>query len=184
MYDYTYPSNPLQISSQLPSNCEIRLDTTPVLHPYVARICPHVGYFLIWYTDPEKYPDITPIARKAKQEDKQSLSLADNNKIEYAQALVYPYEHEVIIGTVKYYNYMRVLGNNATRKLLKDVWKDIVNMFGDKKIICPTGSYFQALHFVLNQKKIPVSSYSDKIMKPSGFKHHKDYWIRDANILD
>lgn len=184
MFDYEYPSNPLQLLSPLPSNCEIKLDTTPVQHPYVVRLCPHVGYFLIWYTDPEQYPEITPIAQRAKKEDTQSLSLDDNNKIEYAQALIYPYKDEIIIGTVKYYNYMRLLGNHATRKLLRGVWKDIIKSFGDRKIICPTGSHFKLLHLCINQKKIPVSSYSDKIMKPAGFKHQKDYWIRDANILD
>lgn len=184
MYVYDYPANPLSIRGSLPDKCTSILDITPFVHPYVPRICPEQGHFLIWYTDPHQFPGITSHSRKAKVEDHQSISIPNPNKIEYAQALIYPYENEVIIGTVKYYNYMRYLGNIGTRDLLKEVWGDIIKMFGDKKIICPTGSYFQLLHLAINQKRIPVSSYSAKIMKPLGFKHTEDFWVRDADILD
>lgn len=183
MYEYEKKTNSLA-SLGLPVNVDIKLDVTPVQHPYVARICANQGYFLIWYASPGKWPEITPVARKAKIEETQSISLNNPNKIEYAQALIYPYDDEVIIGTVKYYNYMRVLGNNATNKILKNVWKDIITMFGDRKIICPSGSYFQLLHFVMNQKKIPRSAYKENLMKSLRFKRNGDYWIRDANLLD
>lgn len=184
MYQYDYIPNQLQIEGGLSDNCQVILDITPQVYPYVARICPNQGHFLIWYTDEKEYPEITEHSRRAKIEDTQSISIPDPNKIEYAQALIYPYEDEIIIGTVKYYNYMRYLGNHGTRNLLKEVWRDIIRMFGNRKIICPTGTYFQVLHMALNQKRIPVSSYSDKIMKPMGFKHTDDFWIRDADLLD
>ena len=182
MYDYEEPANPLN-PLFLPNNVDVYLDDTPTEYPYVARICPTQGYFLIWHTNETTYPEITPMALSCKNE-KQSKTCPELNKIEIGQVVVYPFEDEVIIGTVKYYNYMKVLGQAETNKIIKSIWKDMIAIFGNRKIICPAGSYFEWLHLCINQKKIPHSSYKEKLMKSLGFKRSGNYWIRDANLLD
>ena len=107
MLEYSEESNPLN-ALKLPDNVDVYLDDTPTEYPYVARICPNQGYFLIWHTDEHTYPQITPIALSCKNEP-QSKTCPELDKIEIGQVVVYPYDNEVIIGTVKYYNYMRVL---------------------------------------------------------------------------
>lgn len=181
MYDYEESANPLN-PLFLAKNVDVYLDDTPTEYPYVARICATQGYFLIWHTSETTYPEITPLALSCKNE-KQSKTCPELHKIEIGQAVIYPFTDEVIIGTIKYYNYMKILGQNKTNKIIKAIWKDIIAMFGDRKIICPSGSYFEWLHMSINQKKIPHSSYKENLMKSMGFKRVGNYWIRNANLL-
>ena len=176
MYEYSEESKPIN-PRQLPNNVDILLDDTPVQFPYVPRICPHQGYFLIWYGDKDTYPEITDMALACKNEP-QSKTCKELEKIEYGQALVYPYEDEVILGTVKYYGYMQNLGQAATKKILKQIWKDIVDMFGHKKIICPTGSFLEWCHLSMNQTRIPRGPYRESTLQSLGFKKQGDFWVR------
>ena len=97
--------------------------------------------------------------------------------------IVYPYNDEVIIGTVKYAGYLKKRTKSERTKLLKEVWKDIVTMFGDKKIICPSGTYFDYIHLCINQKRAPHEAYYKRLMQRNGFIREGDYWIRNANLL-
>lgn len=177
MLEYSEGSNPLNALT-IPSNVDVTLETTPTEHPYVARICPNQGHVLIWYTDKNKYPNI-----KVTKGGDQTFWCKEEWKLEYGMAIVYPYEKEVIIGTVKYYGYMQNLGRVETNKIIRNLWSDIIKMFGDRKIICPSGTYMELLHMVINQKRIPRNSYKKQILEPFGFKREGDYWIRDANLL-
>ena len=177
MLEYSKGPNPLNALT-IPSNVDVTLETTPTEHPYVARICPNQGHVLIWYTDKSKYPQI-----EVTKGGDQTFWCNEDWKLEYGMAIIYPYEEEVIIGTVKYYGYMQVLGRVETNKIIKNLWNDIIHMFGDRKIICPSGTYMELLHMVINQKRIPRNSYKKQILEPLGFKRQGDYWIRDANLL-
>lgn len=177
MLEYSEESNPL-CALVLPNNVDVTLETTPTEYPYVARICPNRGHVLIWYTHRDNYPEL-----KITKGGDQTFWCKEDWKLEYGLAIVYPYEKEVIIGTVKYYGYMQNYGRVHTNKIIKNLWNDIIMMFGDRKIICPSGSYMELLHLAINQKRIPRNSYKKQIMEPLGFKREGDYWIRDANLL-
>ena len=64
MYEYKETTSPIKLS--IP-NVDIVLDTLPIKHPYVPRICGRQAHFFIWWgtreTDPDIYEDtITPLA--------------------------------------------------------------------------------------------------------------------------
>lgn len=180
MYEYSEESNPLTV--QAPSNVDIFLDQIPTVHPYVARLCKEQAHILVWYSTKDKYPELYEDALRCKDEP-QNVT-CDGDKIEIAMAIVWVYEDEVILGTVKYYGYVyNKLGRSKTVKIAKQVWNDLIAMFGDKKIICPTGSYLEYVHLVMNQERIPSLTYRTSILKPLGFKRFDNYWVRDANLL-
>lgn len=181
MYEYTAKANPLN-AKFLPSNIDVFLDNIPNQHPHVARICSDQGYILIWHAAAEDYPTIAENALRCKDEP-QNVNCKDPNRIEIGMAIVYPYEDEVILGTVKYFGYVYRLGRSKTTSIAKQIWKDIIIMFGDRKIICPSGSYLEWLHLSMNQERIPTLTYKRQILKPLGFVRQENYWIRDANIL-
>ena len=178
MYEYSEESNPLNV--QLPPNVDTTLETTPTTYPYVARICPNRGHVLIWYTSMDQYPELSGLIKKGGD---QTFWCKEDWKLEYGMAIIYPYDNEVIIGTVKYYGYMKNLGRVKTNQIIKEIWKDIIKMFGSRKIICPSGTYFELLHLSMNQKRIPRNSYKKQTMESLGFKRTGDYWIRDADLL-
>jgi hypothetical protein len=181
MYEYSAKCNQLN-PNVIPSNVDIFLDNIPNQHPHVARICPEQGYILIWHADAKDYPTIAENAFRCKNEP-QNVNCNDANRIEIGMAIVYPYDDEVILGTVKYFGYVYRLGRSETTSITKQVWKDIILMFGDRKIICPSGSYLEWLHLSMNQERIPTLTYKRQILKPLGFMRQQNYWIRDANIL-
>jgi len=177
MYEYEYPANPLQVN--VPDNISIYLDDIPVEHPCVPRICAEQGYFLVWSTT-DKYNDVLDDSLESKKDQQLKCS---PDKLDYGQALIYPYESEVIVGVVKYYGYMNKYGEQETNKIIAEVWDDIIKLFGHKTIICPSGSFLEWCHLSMNQKKIPHSPYRRKVMMSRGFTRIDNYWIRNANLL-
>lgn len=182
MYEYNEESNPIDIACDLPPNIDIKLDCLPVLHPYVPRLCEHRGYFLIWYGNSTTDFDIAEHSKNAKLES-QWISCDDKTKIEKAVALVYPYQDEVIIGTVKYPGYIKTRTKSERTALLKNTWKDIIKMFGNKKLVCPSGTYFDHIHLIMNEKRAPHEAYHKRLMISNGFTRHGEFWIRNANLL-
>jgi hypothetical protein len=173
MYEYSEESNPLNVT--LLPNIEIQQDYLPVAHPYVPRICSNRGYFFIWYGTPQTDPDLVPFVSKGEP---QWVNCNNQDHIELGVALVYPYETEYIIGSVKTAGYVNTRGRVGVRNMLRRIWDDLTIMLGDKKMICPSGSYFELLHMVMNQKRIPHEAYHWKIMKQHGFKREGEFWIR------
>lgn len=165
------------MSVQLPSHIEIQLDNLPVAYPYVPRICKEQGYFFIWFGDQVSDSDLIEGWMKSDGEE-QWVRCSQPDRIEKGVALIYPYDDHIIIGSVKIAGYMRVRSQAENRKYLKSMWTDIVAMFGDKTIICPSGSYFEHLHMEMNQKKIPHEAYHWKVMQQHQFKRDGQFWIR------
>lgn len=181
MYEYSEGSNPLTV--QVPSNVDIFLDNIPLEHPYVARLCKEQAHILVWHGSPEEHPELHSDSLRCKDEP-QNVTCNDSNKIETAMAIVWEYDDEVILGTVKYYGYVyNRYGRSKTLKLSKEVWNDIIKMFGHKRMICPAASYLEYVHLVMNQERIPSLTYRSSILKPLGFKRVDNYWVRDANLL-
>jgi len=180
MYEYSEESKPLTVT--LPPNVEVKQDFLPTQHPYVPRLCEQRGYFLIWYGTKDSDPDLVEDCLKAKTEP-QWISCDDSEKIDRAVVLVYPYDDEVIIGTVKYAGYVKKRTTAQKTKLLREVWADIIKMFGDKRIVCPSGTYFDYLHLCINQKRAPHDAYYKRLMSVNGFVRTGEYWIRERENL-
>lgn len=175
MYEYEKESKPLNV--QLLPNIDVLPDNLPVEYPYVPRLCKEKGHMLIWYGTKETESDIAEDCLKVKKEF-QWISCSEEWKIEKAVVLLWPYENEVILGAVKYPGYMKKRSKVEIRNLLRQIWKDLIIMFGDRKIICPTGSYFDYIHLYMNQMRIAHESYHWKIMKQNKFVREGDFWIR------
>ena len=101
--------------------------------------------------------------------------------IEKGVCLVYPFEDEVILGLVKTAGYMIIRNRTSIRNFIQIMWADIIKMFGNKKIICPTGSYLEFVQMSMNQSKISHDPYHKRIMKQFNFIRHEYYWIREPN---
>ena len=162
---------------------DFKLDNLPLLHPYVPRLCENQGHFLIWWGTQDTDSDLLIPCLQAKNEP-QWINCDEEWKIEKGIALVYPFENEVIIGTLKVPGYYHLKRNMIEqRKWLKKMWSDIVVMFGDRKIICPSGSYFNYLHNIINKENCPREAYHRQLMKSFLFKRDGHYWVRNAKEL-
>ena len=177
MYDYSKASNPLG-TELLPFIDDVP-DDIPTTYPYVPRLCDQQGHMLIWYGNQESESDIATDCFNVKKEA-QWITCKEDWKVEKAVALIWPYDDEVIIGAVKYPGYMKKRSPSQNRQMIKKVWKDLVKMFGTRKIICPSGTYLSCLHMYMNQMTISREPYHKQIMKRNGFKRNGDYWIRKA----
>jgi hypothetical protein len=177
MYEYEEESLPLTFN-KLIKNIEVQKDFIPVAHPYVPRLCKHRAYMLIWYDNDEAFPEISEEIRKYKNES-QSVCLTDDSKIETGIVMVWPYENEVILGAVKLPSCFNKLTSVKQRKQIRKLWDDVLEMFGDKRIICPTGTFLECIHLLMNQTRIVHEPYHKKIMKQRGFVKNGDYWIRN-----
>ena len=175
MYEYNEGSNPLHV--QLLPNIEVQEDNLPVEYPYVPRICGNRGYFFIWYGDAVNDSDLVENWIKSNGEQ-QWIQCSQSWMIEKGVALIYPYGNEIIIGSVKTAGYMNTRTRPQLRKFIKSMWTDVVTMFGDRRIICPSGGYFEHLHKTMNQKRIPHEAYHWKVMKQHQFKRDGQFWIR------
>jgi hypothetical protein len=171
MYEYKELSTPMQSFD----NIEVSVDTVPTKYPYLPRLCDRQGQVFLW-TETD-IPKLYLASQRCKDEPQWVVS-TDPEKIEMAVALIHVYENEVIVGCVKTAGYVEELGKEFVKDYVKSVWKDIVNKFKDKTIICPSGSYNEYIHMCMNQMRIPRTPYSKKIMKSFGFVRKDNYWIR------
>lgn len=175
MYDYEEEALPLHV--QLLPNIEVQQDNLPIKYPYVPRICGNRGYFFIWYGDTINDSDLVKEWFKSNKEQ-QWVQCSQKWMIEKGVALIYPYNNEIIIGSIKTAGYMNTRSSSELRKFIKSMWTDIITMFGDKQIICPAGGYFEHLHKTMNDKRIPHEAYHWKVMQQHQFKRNGSFWIR------
>lgn len=178
MYEYEDQSNPLGV--ELLPNIELVLDDLPIKHPYVPRLCKEQGNILIWYGTSETEADVAEVCFRSKNED-QWITSRFSDRVEKVIALIWPYDDEIIIGAVKYPGYMQGRSRIMIKALLREVWADIVTMFGHKRIICPTGDYIDMVQITMNHSRIPRESYSSKLMRKYKFNRVGDFWVREPN---
>jgi hypothetical protein len=177
MLDYSKDANPLNLQ-YCPPNIDFKLDELPLAHPYVPRICNEQGHFLLWWGTSETDTDLVMPCLHAKNEP-QWITCNEEWKIEKGVALIYPYNDEIIIGALKvpgYYHLKRPVSNQ--RRWLKKMWRDVIDMFGDRRIVCPSGGYINKLHLAINKEQIPRESYHQQLMKSLSFIREGDFWIR------
>lgn len=177
MYEYNEDTKLVDI--QIP-NVDIKLDTLPIKHPFVPRICDRQAHFFIWWGTVESDPDIYDDAIKNKGEE-QWVNCDDNWKLEKGVAMLHIYNDEVIVGSIKYAGHMNRKSKSEIRNFIRLMYSDILECFDDRKIIIPSGSYFEHLHLTMNQKKIQHEPYHREIMQQFGFERQDKYWVRYAN---
>ena len=179
MYEYSKGPNPLLPLCRLP-DVDFKLDEIPVAYPYVPRICEEQGHMLLWYGSAETDPDLVEECLRVKNEA-QWITCDEDWKIEKGVALVYPYDTEIILGAVKCAGYFHIRPTKDVRAFFRKMWTDIITMFGDKRIICPSGGYFNYLHLTMSQIRKPREAYHRELMKQFKFTRVDDYWIREPN---
>ena len=175
MYDYE-DETALHLPPH-PPDVEIQLDHLRITYPVVPRICSRRGHIFIWFSDRDQDPDLYDDCQRSKY-DVQWVHCSDKEKIEKGVALIHVYDDEIIIGTVKTAGYMNRKSDVENRAFIRKMWYDIISMFGDKKIICPSGSHLECLHLVMNQRRITHEPYHREIMKQFKFRRDGDFWIR------
>jgi len=175
MYDYS--EEPTILPPKTPSDVEVQLDNLRVTYPVVPRISERRAYFFIWFSDKNIDPDLYHDSQRSKY-DVQWVHCKNKEHIEKGVAMIHIYDDEVIIGTIKTAGYMNRKSNIEVRAFIRKMWGDIILMFGDKSIICPSGSYLECLHLVMNQRRITHEPYHREVMKQFGFKRDGDYWVR------
>lgn len=175
MYEYEEEAQPLDINV-LP-NIDVQLDYIPIAHPVVPRLSPRRGHLFIWYSDKEKYPELYEYSQQAKGEA-QWVNTNNQDLVEMGVGLFHIYKNEVIIGSLKTAGYLNTQSSIFVRSYIRKMWSDTITMFGDRKLVCPSGSMFEYIHLTLNQKRIPHEAYHREIMKQFGFTRCGDYWIR------
>lgn len=178
MLEYSKDARSLNPRCYLP-NIDFKLDELPLAHPYVPRICDEQGHFLLWWGTTESDTDLVMPCLQAKNEP-QWINCDEGWKIEKGIALIYPYDDEIIIGAIKvpgYYHLKRPISDQ--RRWLKKMWHDVIAMFGDRRIVCPSGGYLNSLHLAINKERIPRESYHRQLMASLGFKRVDNFWIRN-----
>lgn len=179
MYDYKEDSKLLNFD--IP-NVDIILDTLPIKHPYVPRICDKQAHFFIWWGTKETDLDIYEDAINNKNEE-QWVTCKEDWKIEKGVAMLHIFDNTVFIGSVKYSGILKKRSKSDIRNFIRKMYEDITKTFNDRTLIIPTGSYIEQLHLVMNQKRIQKEPYHREIMQQFGFKKQDKYWIRNANKI-
>jgi len=176
MYEYKRATKLLKLDT--PDNVKVVLDNIPIKHPYLPRLCEEQAHVLVWWgtkdTDPEIYED----AIKNKNET-QWINVGDD-KLEKGLAMVHIFDDEVIIGCIKYAGHMNRKPWKEVIDFLDTIYYTLVKLFGNRRMIIPSGSYLEYIHLTMNQKKIQRQPYHLKYMRRYGFKKHDKYWIRNG----
>ncbi len=174
MYEYKETTSLVRID--IP-NVDVILDTLPIKHPYVPRICDRQAHFLIWWGTKETDPDIYEDTIKNKNEE-QWVTCSEDWKLEKGVAMLHIYDNVIVLGSVKYSGVLKRRTKIEIRKFIRQMYSDIIKAFSHYKVIVPTGSYLEQLHLTMNQKRIQKEPYHREIMKQFGFEKQGNYWIR------
>lgn len=176
MLEYVKPANPLNVN--IPIHIEHQLDNVPLRHPFVPRICEEQGHLLIWWVTKEQDPNLYDCAMLGKSEPQWIIS-EHIDRLEKGVALIYPYDDEIIVGSVKYSGCIKFRDSKEVKEFIRDMWRDIIKLFGDKRIVCPSGIWLEYIHLLINQERIPHLAYHRAIMSSFKFKRSGEFWIRE-----
>jgi hypothetical protein len=180
MYEYKETTSLLSIN--LPQNVDVKLDNLPLKEPYIPRICDRQAHMFIWWGTKKTDGDIYEQTLKNKNEN-QWITCDELWKLEKGVAVIHIYSTEIIIGCVKYSGVLKKRTIHERKEFIRQMWNDIVNMFKDKKIIVPVGSYLEYISLSMNLTKIQHEPYQKRFLNPLGFKKQENYWIRNAKSI-
>ncbi len=176
---YEYKETISQLDLQVPDNIEVQLDNLPLGYPYMPRLCERQGHFLLWLGKKEEDIELYNLAQKTIGEEMWIQPKTPNTFIK-GVGMFHIYEDHIVCGSMKYAFYLNSKDATYRRKLLRTMWCETINIFENKDIICPSGTYFDYIHLTINQMTTQKEPYHYQIMTQFGFKKDDsgDYWIR------
>ena len=175
---YEYKEIISQLDIKVPSHIEVQLDNLPLDKPYMPRIDSRQAHMFLWLGKKEDDIETYNLAENCKSEIMWVDNKTPNTYIKGVGAF-HIYDDYVVVGSLKYAGYLQRKTPADRRHLIRTMWCETINIFKDKDIMCPSGTFFNWVHLSLNQMTVQKEPYHREIMHQFGFKRDEDYWIRD-----
>ena len=175
---YEYKETISQLDIKVPSHIEVQLDNLPLEKPYMPRIDGRQAHMFLWLGKKEDDIETYNLAENCKSEIMWVDNKTPNTYIK-GVGMFHIYDDYVVVGSLKYAGYLQRKTPADRRHLLRTMWCETINIFKDKDIMCPSGTFFNWVHLSLNQMTVQKEPYHREIMHQFGFKRDEDYWIRD-----
>ena len=175
---YEYKEIISQLDIKVPSHIEVQLDNLPLDKPYMPRIDSRQAHMFLWLGKKEDDIETYKLAENCKSEIMWVDNKTPNTYIK-GVGMFHIYDDYVVVGSLKYAGYLQRKTPADRRHLLRTMWCETINIFKDKDIMCPSGTFFNWVHLSLNQMTVQKEPYHREIMQQFGFKRDEDYWIRD-----
>ena len=175
---YEYKEIISQLDIKVPSHIEVQLDNLPLEKPYMPRIDGRQAHMFLWLGKKEDDIETYNLAENSRGEIMWVDNKTPNTYIK-GVGMFHIYDDYVVVGSLKYAGYLQRKTPADRRHLIRTMWCETINIFKDKDIMCPSGTFFNWVHLSLNQMTVQKEPYHREIMHQFGFKRDEDYWIRD-----
>ena len=175
---YEYKETISQLDIKVPSHIEVQLDNLPLEKPYMPRIDGRQAHMFLWLGKKEDDIETYNLAENSKGEIMWVDNKTPNTYIK-GVGMFHIYDDYVVVGSLKYAGYLQRKTPADRRHLLRTMWCETINIFKDKDIMCPSGTFFNWVHLSLNQMTVQKEPYHREIMQQFGFKRDEDYWVRN-----
>ena len=175
---YEYKEIISQLDIKVPSHIEVQLDNLPLDKPYMPRIDSRQAHMFLWLGKKEDDIETYNLAENSRGEIMWVDNKTPNTYIK-GVGMFHIYDDYVVVGSLKYAGYLQRKTPADRRHLIRTMWCETINIFKDKDIMCPSGTFFNWVHLSLNQMTVQKEPYHREIMHQFGFKRDEDYWIRD-----
>ena len=175
---YEYKETISQLDLKVPSHIEVQLDNLPLEKPYMPRIDGRQAHMFLWLGKKEDDIETYNLAENSRGEIMWVDNKTPNTYIK-GVGMFHIYDDYVVVGSLKYAGYLQRKTPADRRHLLRTMWCETINIFKDKDIMCPSGTFFNWVHLSLNQMTVQKEPYHREIMQQFGFKRDEDYWVRD-----
>ena len=175
---YEYKETISQLDIKVPNHIEVQLDNLPLEKPYMPRIDGRQAHMFLWLGKKEDDIETYNLAENCKSEIMWVDNKTPNTYIK-GVGMFHIYDDYVVVGSLKYAGYLQRKTPADRRHLLRTMWCETINIFKDKDIMCPSGTFFNWVHLSLNQMTVQKEPYHREIMQQFGFKRDEDYWVRD-----
>ena len=175
---YEYKETISQLDIKVPNHIEVQLDNLPLEKPYMPRIDGRQAHMFLWLGKKEDDIETYNLAENSRGEIMWVDNKTPNTYIKGVGAF-HIYDDYVVVGSLKYAGYLQRKTPADRRHLLRTMWCETINIFKDKDIMCPSGTFFNWVHLSLNQMTVQKEPYHREIMQQFGFKRDEDYWVRN-----
>ena len=175
---YEYKEIISQLDIKVPNHIEVQLDNLPLEKPYMPRIDGRQAHMFLWLGKKEDDIETYNLAENSRGEIMWVDNKTPNTYIK-GVGTFHIYDDYVVVGSLKYAGYLQRKTPADRRHLLRTMWCETINIFKDKDIMCPSGTFFNWVHLSLNQMTVQKEPYHREIMQQFGFKRDEDYWVRD-----
>ena len=175
---YEYKETISQLDIKVPNHIEVQLDNLPLEKPYMPRIDGRQAHMFLWLGKKEDDIETYNLAENSRGEIMWVDNKTPNTYIK-GVGMFHIYDDYVVVGSLKYAGYLQRKTPADRRHLIRTMWCETINIFKDKDIMCPSGTFFNWVHLSLNQMTVQKEPYHREIMQQFGFKRDEDYWVRN-----